>query len=80
MREWLRGGAPPCQGGGRGFESRLALLFFFLKRSWFWPGSFVFMCFCVTGLKTVLEDRYPDQNKKMPQDQLHPKMKLYLAA
>ena len=25
MREWLRGGAPPCQGGGRGFESRLAL-------------------------------------------------------
>ena len=30
MREWLRGGAPPCQGGGRGFESRLAL-FYFLK-------------------------------------------------
>ena len=28
MREWLSGGAPPCQGGGRGFESRLALLFF----------------------------------------------------
>lgn len=27
MREWLRGGAPPCQGGGRGFESRLALIF-----------------------------------------------------
>lgn len=27
MREWLRGGAPPCQGGGRGFESRLALFF-----------------------------------------------------
>ena len=26
MREWLSGGAPPCQGGGRGFESRLALL------------------------------------------------------
>ena len=25
MREWLSGGAPPCQGGGRGFESRLAL-------------------------------------------------------
>ena len=20
MREWLSGGAPPCQGGGRGFE------------------------------------------------------------
>ena len=25
MREWLSGGAPPCQGGGRGFDSRLAL-------------------------------------------------------
>ena len=28
MREWLRGGAPPCQGGGRGFESRLALFYY----------------------------------------------------
>ena len=27
MREWLSGGAPPCQGGGRGFDSRLALSF-----------------------------------------------------
>ena len=26
MREWLSGGASPCQGEGRGFESRLALL------------------------------------------------------
>ena len=25
MREWLSGGAPPCQGGGRGFDPRLAL-------------------------------------------------------
>lgn len=24
-REWLSGGAPPCQGGGRGFDPRLAL-------------------------------------------------------
>ena len=41
MREWLSGGVSPCQGEGRGFESRLALfllldiylnigLFFFL--------------------------------------------------
>ena len=29
-REWLSGGAPPCQGGGRGFESRLALFFVFI--------------------------------------------------
>ena len=28
MREWLSGGAPPCQGGGRGFDPRLALLLF----------------------------------------------------
>ena len=27
MREWLSGGAPPCQGGGRGFDPRLALFF-----------------------------------------------------
>ena len=25
-REWLSGGVSPCQGEGRGFESRLALL------------------------------------------------------
>ena len=25
MREWLSGGTPPCQGGGRGFDPRLAL-------------------------------------------------------
>ena len=31
MREWLRGGVQPCQGWGRGFESRLAL--FLLERS-----------------------------------------------
>ena len=33
MREWLRGGASPCQGEGRGFESRLALSFFTRKSS-----------------------------------------------
>ena len=26
MREWLSGGAPPCHGGGRGYDPRLALL------------------------------------------------------
>ena len=31
MREWLSGGAPPCQGGGRGFDPRLALLLFLKK-------------------------------------------------
>ena len=43
MREWLSGGAPPCQGGGRGFDPRLALekkeryqlvSFFFRAQSW----------------------------------------------
>ena len=32
MREWLSGGAPPCQGGGRGFDPRLALFFFKLNK------------------------------------------------
>ena len=27
MREWLSGGVSPCQGEGRGFESRLALFY-----------------------------------------------------
>ena len=31
MREWLSGGAPPCQGGGRGFDPRLALFLFSWK-------------------------------------------------
>ena len=31
MHEWLSGGASPCQGEGRGFESRLVLLFFRLN-------------------------------------------------
>ncbi len=26
LREWLSGGVSPCQGEGRGFESRLALV------------------------------------------------------
>ena len=44
MREWLRGGAPPCQGGGRGFESRLALLLF-IAEALIYQG---FRCFCVS--------------------------------
>ncbi len=39
MREWLSGGVSPCQGEGRGFESRLALL----KPPEFNSGSFLFM-------------------------------------
>ena len=31
MREWLSGGAPPCQGGGRGFDPRLALFFYIFR-------------------------------------------------
>ncbi len=27
LHEWLSGGASPCQGEGRGFESRLVLYF-----------------------------------------------------
>ena len=31
MHEWLSGGASPCQGEGRGFESRLVLFIFARK-------------------------------------------------
>ena len=31
MHEWLSGGASPCQGEGRGFESRLVLFVFAQK-------------------------------------------------
>ena len=39
MREWLSGGVSPCQGEGRGFESRLALL----RESHFVIFPFVFL-------------------------------------
>lgn len=38
MHEWLSGGVPPCQGGGRGSESRLVLDFLvsqMFKYIWF---------------------------------------------
>ena len=48
MREWLSGGVSPCQGEGRGFESRLALnkkedgyvvtIFFFVESAVFEHG------------------------------------------
>ena len=43
MREWLSGGAPPCQGGGRGFDPRLAL-FLFIAEALILQG---FRSFCV---------------------------------
>ena len=45
MREWLSGGAPPCQGGGRGFDPRLAL-FLFDAETFIFKG---FRCFYVFG-------------------------------
>ena len=50
MREWLRGGAPPCQGGGRGFESRLAL-FLMVAEALIYQGFRYFLVSIV--LKTV---------------------------
>ena len=38
MHEWLSGGVSPCQGEGRGFESRLVLF----KSSEF-SGDFLFL-------------------------------------
>ena len=40
MREWLSGGASPCQGEGRGFDSRLAL-FYINSHSGFNPDFFL---------------------------------------
>ena len=33
MHEWLSGGASPCQGEGRGFESRLVLFYISAKNN-----------------------------------------------
>ena len=46
MREWLSGGVSPCQGEGRGFESRLALFYWleFLEFSRV-PAFFCFLKF-----------------------------------
>ena len=41
MREWLSGGVSPCQGEGRGFESRLAL-FLMLRQGLKIQGSWRF--------------------------------------
>ena len=58
MREWLSGGVSPCQGEGRGFESRLALLskegrkdLLFLC---FLPLASNFFCDIITDAKNVL--------------------------
>ena len=58
MREWLSGGVSPCQGEGRGFESRLALLskegrkdLLFL---YFLPLVSNFFCDIITEAKKVL--------------------------
>ena len=42
MREWLSGGAPPCQGGGRGFDPRLALEGGFRICTWRQVRGFLF--------------------------------------
>ena len=50
MHEWLSGGASPCQGEGRGFESRL-VLFLLLKSLAFARdfGFFIFQSECEEG-------------------------------
>ena len=49
MREWLSGGVSPCQGEGRGFESRLALLK---------PPEFNQEVFCLTAhSSTVVQNK-----------------------
>ncbi len=41
-REWLSGGAPPCQGGGRGFDPRLALSYIKEDISMRYPLFYIF--------------------------------------
>ena len=62
MREWLRGGASPCQGEGRGFESRLALFLFapeicqmagFRSSYYHIPFLFIFFADTIDYNKTV---------------------------
>ena len=38
MREWLSGGVSPCQGEGRGFESRLVLFLLSFYTSNLYPN------------------------------------------
>ena len=42
LHEWLSGGVSPCQGEGRGFESRLVLFLFFGNRRN--TGFPIFLC------------------------------------
>ena len=60
MREWLRGGASPCQGEGRGFESRLALSFFARKSSNH-AGFGIFLCaksLCLLCASEQMQSRF----------------------
>ena len=60
MHEWLSGGASPCQGEGRGFESRLVLFYcpkFLVKSSgfgilcvWKFVDSCRHLLFCLHGV------------------------------
>ena len=52
MREWLSGGAPPCQGGGRGFDPRLALFYFVRKSVFIWLPFCLSLIFFGDSLKT----------------------------
>ena len=46
MREWLSGGVSPCQGEGRGFESRLALFKPLMFKGFFVVCNCHLSCLC----------------------------------
>ena len=56
MREWLSGGASPCQGEGRGFDPRLALLFMPKNRDF--PLFKSGLSLWVTGYKTLWSEAW----------------------
>ena len=58
MREWLSGGVSPCQGEGRGFESRLVL--FVCQKGFLQHDDVLKNCRAVyyTGMNTYLVSIY----------------------
>ena len=54
MHEWLSGGVSPCQGEGRGFESRL-VLFLFVKEALIYKASFRVSCILILLQDTTLD-------------------------
>ena len=69
MREWLSGGAPPCQGGGRGFDPRLALL----NTKNRYPFGYLFFCIRDTSVSrsSIVSASLRSVQNRGPPDLVH---------